>query len=153
MRKHEDEKGGERVNEENLRMPSTSEAREIGQKGGINSGKSRRKKADMRKAVQSMLDNTYSDNSGKELSGAEIMALKLFKIATNEKDKNCIAAIKLIIELTGQNKDTLTDKKTKAEIKLLEARIKALSGLDETESKKLLDNINKILSDVDSVIE
>ena len=95
----------------------------------------------------------YSDNSGKELSGAEIMALKLFKIATNEKDKQCISAIKLIIELTGQNKDTLTDKKTKAEIKLLEARIKALSGLDETESKKLLDNINKILSDVDSVIE
>lgn len=107
----------------------------------------------MRKAVQSMLDNTYSDNNGKELSGAEVMALKLFKIATNEKDKNCISAIKLIIELTGQNKDTLTDKKTKAEIKLLEARIKALSGLDDGETKKLLDNINKILNDVDSVIE
>ena len=132
---------------------SKDEARENGQKGGINSGKSRRKKADMRKAVQSMLDNTYNDRDGKELSGAEVMALKLFKIATNEKDKNCIAAIKLIIELTGQNKDTLTDKKTKAEIKLLEARIKALSEFDETESKKLLDNVNKILSDVDSVIE
>lgn len=132
---------------------SKDEARENGQKGGINSGKSRRKKADMRKAVQSMLDNTYSDNSGKELSGAEIMALKLFKIATNEKDKQCISAIKLIIELTGQNKDTLTDKKTKAEIKLLEAKIKAISGLDDGETKKLLDNINKILNDVDSVIE
>ena len=148
------------MNEENLKKgnPDTQfrsgrEAVENGQQGGISSGKSRRKKADMRKAVQSMLDNTYSDNSGKELSGAEIMALKLFKIATNEKDKQCISAIKLIIELTGQNKDTLTDKKTKAEIKLLEAKIKALSGLDETESKKLLDNINKILSDVDSVIE
>lgn len=132
---------------------SKDEARENGQKGGINSGKSRRKKADMRKAVQSMLDNTYSDNSGKELSGAEIMALKLFKIATNEKDKQCISAIKLIIELTGQNKDALTDKKTKTEIKLLEARIKALSGLDDGETKKLLDNINKILNDVDSAIE
>lgn len=148
------------MNEENLKKgnPDTQfktgrEQVEIARQGGITSGKSRRKKADMRKAVQSMLDNTYSDNSGKELSGAEIMALKLFKIATNEKDKQCISAIKLIIELTGQNKDTLTDKKTKTEIKLLETKIKALSGLDETESKKLLDNINKILSDVDSVIE
>ena len=144
------------MNEQNL-IPTTErtkdEVREITTKGGINSGKARRKKADMRKAVQSMLDNTYSDSSGKELSGAEIMALKLFKIATNEKDKQCISAIKLIIELTGQNKDALSDKKTKAEIKLLEAKIKALSGLDETESKKLLDNINKILSGVDSVIE
>lgn len=145
------------MNEENLKPNSErtpSEIKEMTTKGGINSGKSRRKKADMRKAVQSMLDNTYKDDrNGKELSGAEVMALKLFKIATNEKDKNCISAIKLIIELTGQDKDTLTDKKTKTEIKLLEAKIKALSGLDETESKKLLDNINKILSDVDSVIE
>ena len=146
------------MNEENLKgygfdERTASEQRQIAQKGGTVSGKSRRKKADMRKAVQSMLDNTYSDNSGKELSGAEIMALKLFKIATNEKDKQCISAIKLIIELTGQNKDTLTDKKTKTDIKLLEARIKALSGLDDGETKKLLDNINKILNDVDSVIE
>ena len=144
------------MNEQNL-IPTTErtkdEVREITTKGGINSGKARRKKADMRKAVQSMLDNTYSDSSGKELSGAEIMALKLFKIATNEKDKQCISAIKLIIELTGQNKDALSDKKTKAEIKLLEAKIKALSGLDENESKKLLDNINNILKDVESVIE
>lgn len=146
------------MNEENLKgygfdERTASEQREIAQKGGTTSGKVRRKKADMRKAVQSMLDNTYSDNSGKELSGAEIMALKLFKIATNEKDKQCISAIKLIIELTGQNKDALTDKKTKAEIKLLEAKIKAISGLDDGETKKLLDNINKILNDVDSVIE
>ena len=115
------------MNEENLKPNSErtpSEIKEMTTKGGINSGKSRRKKADMRKAVQSMLDNTYSDNSGKELSGAEIMALKLFKIATNE-----------------------------TEIKLLETKIKALSGLDDGETKKLLDNINKILNDVDSVIE
>ena len=72
------------MNEQNL-IPTTErtkdEVREITTKGGINSGKARRKKADMRKAVQSMLDNTYSDSSGKELSGAEVMALKLFKIA------------------------------------------------------------------------
>ena len=144
------------MNEENLKPNSErtpSEIKEMTTKGGINSGKSRRKKADMRKAVQSMLDNTYSDNSGKELSGAEIMALKLFKIATNEKDKQCIAAMKLILELTGQDKDALTDKKTKTEIKLLETKIKALSGLDDGETKKLLDSLNKVLSDVDSVIE
>lgn len=141
------------ANEENLRPCEYQLSKEEAKKGGINSGKARRKKADMRKAVQSMLDNTYSDNRGKELSGAEIMALKLFKIATNEKDKQCIAAMKLILELTGQDKDALTDKKTKTEIKLLETKIKAFSGLDDGETKKLLDSLNKVLSDVDSVIE
>ena len=147
------------MNDENLKKGKATqfkageEQAKIAQKGGINSVKSRRKKADMRKAVQNLLDGTYSDSTGKELSGAEVMAIKLFKIATNEKDKQCIAAMKLILELTGQNKDTLSDKKAKTEIKLLEARIKALSGLDESESKKLLENINSMLSDVDSVID
>lgn len=140
------------MNEENLRTPSTSEAREIGQKGGINSGKSRRKKADMRKAVQDILDGNFT-LSNERITGAEAMAKKLFALAMEKNGKQNIAAMKLILELTGQDKDTLTDKKTKTEIKLLEARIKALSGLDESESKKLLENINKILSDVDSVIE
>lgn len=134
------------------------ELREITAKGGICSGKVRKRKANLQKAIQSVIDGAYNttDKSTGEirnLSGAELIALKLFEIATNEKDKNCISAIKLIIELTGQNKDTLSDKKTKAEIKLLEAKIKALSGLDETESKKLLDNINKIFDTVESVIE
>lgn len=142
-------------NEENL-IPlserTKSEQREIARQGGISSGKSRRKKADMRKAVQDILDGNFT-LSNEQITGAEAMAKKLFALAMEKNGKQNIAAIKLIIELTGQNKDTLTDKKTKAEIKLLETKIKALSGLDETESKKLLDNINKILSDVDSVIE
>lgn len=140
------------MNEENLRTPSTSEAREIGQKGGINSGKSRRKKADMRKAVQDILDGNFT-LSNELITGAEAMAKKLFALAMEKNGKQNIAAMKLILELTGQNKDTLTDKKTKTEIKLLETKIKALSGLDDGETKKLLDNINKILNDVDSVIE
>ena len=144
------------ANEENL-IPfnerTKSEQRELSQKGGTTSGKVRRKKADMRKAVQNLLDGTYNDDDGKTFSGAELMAVKLFEIATNKNDKQCIAAMKLILELTGQDKDALRDKKTKTEIKLLETKIKALSGLDDGETKKLLDSLNKVLSDVDSVIE
>lgn len=147
------------ANDENLekgkatQFKSGDEAARNGQKGGVSSGRSRRKKADMRKAVQNLLDGTYNDDDGKTFSGAELMAVKLFEIATNKNDKQCIAAMKLILELTGQDKDALTDKKTKTEIKLLETKIKALSGLDDGETKKLLDSLNKVLSDVDSVIE
>jgi nitrate reductase alpha subunit len=145
------------VNDENLKgygfdERTASEQREIAQKGGTTSGKVRRKKADMRKAVQDILDGNFT-LSNERVTGAEAMAKKLFALAMEKNGKQNIAAMKLILELTGQDKDTLTDKKTKAEIKLLETKIKALSGLDETEYKKLLDNINKILNDVDSVIE
>ena len=45
---------------ENLRTPSTEEAREIGRKGGIASGKARREKRDRKQIASELLDLTVS---------------------------------------------------------------------------------------------
>lgn len=118
------------MNEENLKPSEYKLSQEEAKKGGINSGKARRKKADMRDAVQAMLDGEYQSD-GAKITGAEAMAKKLFALALEKNGKQNIAAIKLIIELTSQSSNTLIDKKTKAEIKLLEAKLNALTGENE----------------------
>ena len=40
------------ANEQNLRVPTSEEAREIGRKGGIRSGEVRREKATMKKTLE-----------------------------------------------------------------------------------------------------
>lgn len=84
----------------------------------------------MRKAVQAMLDGEYTSSEG-QLTGAEAMAKKLFALALEKGGKQNIAAMKLIVELTNRNDNSLLDKKTKAEIKLLEAKLNALTGENE----------------------
>lgn len=66
------------ANEQNL-IPFTerseSEVREMNRKGGINSGKSRREKADLRKVLQLwMATNVTNDENGEPVTGAQFMA-------------------------------------------------------------------------------
>ena len=50
------------ANEKNLRTPTTNEAREIGRKGGIASGKARREKKTIQKILADLLDGQIKDN-------------------------------------------------------------------------------------------
>ena len=50
------------ANEKNLRTPTTNEAREIGRKGGIASGQSRREKKTIQKILADLLDSEIKDN-------------------------------------------------------------------------------------------
>lgn len=118
------------MNEGNLKPSEYKLSQEEAKRGGVNSGKSRRQTADLRKAVQAVLDGAFYA-SGEQLTGAETIAKKLFSLALAKDGKQNIAAIKLIIELTSQDKNILADKKTKAEIKLLEAKLNALTGENE----------------------
>ena len=134
------------MNEENLKPSEYKLSQEEAKKGGINSGKARRKKADMRDAVQAMLDGEYKSD-GAKITGAEAMAKKLFALALEKNGKQNIAAIKLIIELTSQSGNALIDKKTKAEIKLLEAKLNALTGENEKFSEDEMPQLWKALGE------
>lgn len=118
------------MNEGNLKPSEYKLSQEEAKRGGVNSGKSRRQTADLRKAVQAVLDGAFYV-SDEQLTGAETIAKKLFSLALEKDGKQNIAAIKLIIELTSQDKNILADKKTKAEIKLLEAKLNALTSENE----------------------
>ncbi len=141
-----------------LNQRTTSEQREIAKIGGISSGKARKRKADLQKAVQAMLDGNYNaknTDTGEitQMTGAELIAYHLFKCATNEKDKNCISAIKLIVELIGANKNPLDERKKKAEVEYLKAKTRLLLGADDDETQKSLVKISELFKAVDSVIE
>lgn len=68
-------------NEQNLRVPTSSEARENGKKGGIASGEARRAKKSLREAMQILMDADLTGKDGKTMTGTEAMAARAFQAA------------------------------------------------------------------------
>lgn len=120
------------MNDENLKkgketqFRSGEEQAEKARKGGVASGRSRRKKSDIKKTIQAILDETYTDNKGEKKTGEEILAITLFKIATDKKHRQCIQAQRLIYELTGQDKTPEDRKRIKQALKLQEKEIELI---------------------------
>lgn len=90
------------ANEQNL-IPTTKrskdEARENSRKGGIASGEARRRKRDLRRALEALLDKNMGRNKdGEEVSGAEALALKQFEKAL----KGDTRAFEVIRDTAGQ---------------------------------------------------
>ena len=92
------------ANEQNLRPSEYKLSQEEAKRGGIASGEARRKKASLRKSMQKILDGTYTDKSGNEASGADVLVMSMFKIASNSKDKQAVQAFRSIMELMGEAK-------------------------------------------------
>jgi len=110
------------ANEQNLKPCEYTLSREQAKKGGINSGKSRRERGDMRKSAQAILDGKYKDKDGNIKKGSDILVLNLFEMASNPKHKQSINATKLLMELAGQDRSEEDIAKLKAEISLLESK-------------------------------
>lgn len=69
------------ANEQNLRVPTSSEARRNGKKGGIASGEARRAKKSLREAMQILMDTDLTGKDGKTMTGTEAMAARAFQAA------------------------------------------------------------------------
>lgn len=100
---------------------SGKQAVENGRKGGIASGKSRKKNKDMREVLQKLMDGTYSEEDGKKLSGMDVVMTSLFSIAADPNHKQCIQAIRLIREILGED---VSPEQTK----LIEKRIEQIDA-------------------------
>lgn len=90
------------ANEQNL-IPTTKrsekEARENSRKGGIASGEARRKKRDLKLAMQALLEADVKDKkTGEVMSGAEAIAVAQYKKALRGDAK----AFELIRDTSGQ---------------------------------------------------
>ena len=68
------------ANKENLRVPTSSEARRNGKKGGIASGESRHRRKLLRECLDELLAREYTAD-GKTLTGSEALAAALMKKA------------------------------------------------------------------------
>lgn len=135
------------ANEQNL-IPnserSPSELREQTRKGGINSGKARKQKADLRKMAQLVLDGTFKDKNGKEFTGEEAVLQGLVANLANPNSKNWGKAMSLMIELLGAGKTSEEKQKLKAEVALLKAKVKLLTDSDSATLDKLDEVLSKI---------
>ena len=88
------------MNDQNLKpVRSTSEARERGRKGGVASGMARRRKKDLRQALEELLDKKYTDKKGNIMTGTEAITAKLFQQAM----KGNIKAFETIRSTVGQD--------------------------------------------------
>lgn len=122
------------------------EASKEGRKGGINSGKTRRKQAQLRKSVQSLLNKKYDiKENGKKIQvkGFDIIARKIMQQALDEKSRNWRSAVEFIMRLTD-NQTILNEERAEAEIALLQAKIQAIQSGDTT----ALDTLDEILTAV-----
>lgn len=72
--------------------------------GGKASGEVRRQKATLRKALQAVLNDTFTDSNGNQATGAEVLLASMFKIASNTRDRNAVNAFKALLELSGEAK-------------------------------------------------
>lgn len=77
---------------------SKEEARELGRKGGKASGEARRKKRDIRLAMEALLEKSYKSKNGQELTGAEAIALKQMEKALKGDTK----AFEVVRDTSGQ---------------------------------------------------
>ena len=90
------------ANEQNLKVPTSEEAREYGRRGGIASGEARREKATMKKTLEMLLNE--KNNKGKTYR--ELTTLGLIKGAVDGKAENYKTIVQLLGELQEQVNET-----------------------------------------------
>ena len=130
------------ANEENLKkIRSTSEARELGKKGGKASGKARRKKANLKNALNTILIAETTSETAQILEGLGFentneMAIMLS--LTQQAMKGNIRAIELINKMATSEKDDLDRKEQRARIKTLEIANKTASEHQNIQDEQLI---------------
>ena len=105
------------ANDENLRTPTTKEAREIGRKGGIASGKARREKRDRKQMASDLLDLTmqgagvdkikkFFGMKNTELNAYQVTVLSCLMKAMQKGDAN---ALEKLLKIAGEQFTELLD--------------------------------------------
>lgn len=87
------------ANEQNLRPCEYKLSQEEAKKGGIASGEARRKKRDLRRALEMLLEKDFKDKNGNSISGTEAITTKLFEQAM----KGNVKAFETIRATVGQD--------------------------------------------------
>ena len=86
------------ANEQNLHPCEYQLSQEEAKKGGKASGEARRRKRDIRLAMEALLEKQYKGKNGEQLSGAEAIALKQMEKALKGDAK----AFELVRDTAGQ---------------------------------------------------
>lgn len=131
------------ANEQNLKPAAHPLTVEEASKGGKNSGKVRRQKADLRRIAQQVLDGTYKDKNGNEMTGEELV-LNGIVANLSPKSKNWGKAMDVLIKLLDADKSRDEKQQIKAQTALVKAKAAMLSGNDSSVLEKLDDVLKQI---------
>ena len=129
------------ANEQNLKPAAHPLTVEEQSKGGKASGKARKRKADLRRMAQEVLDGTYKDRRGNEITGEEAVIRGLVANLTDPYGKNWGKAMDLLVTLLGANKSREEKQQIKAQTALTKAKVDMLTGADTS----ALDRLDAIL--------
>lgn len=146
------------ANEQNLRVPSSEEARELGRKGGIASGKARRRKADLKKAFNTILKaDVANENISKQLEALGFEAtneMALAMVMMQKAMKGNVKAFEQIARLVAiDTKDSLDRKEQRERITAIQLgneKLKSQIGDIEGQDEKIagfLDLVKGAVSD------
>lgn len=129
------------ANEQNLKPAAHPLTVEEQSKGGKASGKARKRKADLRRMAQEVLDGTFKDKHGKEFTGEEAVIQGLVANLADPKGKNWGKAMDLLVQLLSANKSREEKQMLKAQTALIKAKVDMLTGADTS----ALDRLDAIL--------
>lgn len=135
------------ANEQNLKPGEYKLTQEEQKKGGIASGKARRQKANLRKLAQDVLDGTYQDKNGQEVTGAELVLKGLLANLSTPNGKNWGKAVDLLVMLTGAGMSPEQRANLKAATDKIKAETKRIIGDDSKNNGMLEDLIKGLQSD------
>lgn len=146
------------ANEQNLRVPSSEEARELGRKGGIASGKARRRKADLKRAFNTILKaDVANENISKQLEALGFEAtneMALAMVMMQKAMKGNVKAFEQIARLVAiDTKDSLDRKEQRERITAIQLgneKLKSQIGDIEGQDEKIagfLDLVKGAVSD------
>jgi hypothetical protein len=133
---------------DNLKVPTSDEARKYGKKGGVASGKARRKKANLRKAFETILQAEVASPNVKkqleELGFDSTNEMALAMVMMQKAMKGNVRAFEQISKLTTTDvKDSLDKKEQKERIKSIELKNKREEKmLDSDMTNKRIIEIN-----------
>lgn len=132
------------ANEDNLihnSKRSPSEVRENGRKGGIASGKARRKKANLKNALNTILTAEATSKTAQileELGFENTNEMAIMLSLTQQAMKGNVRAIELINKMATSEKDDLDRKEQRARIKALEIANKAASENQDVQDSQVI---------------
>ncbi len=143
--------GGEVANEKNLIRLSPSEAREYGRKGGKASGEARRRKANFRKTLNTMLTAEIDNEEWKPILEALGVECTLESALLMAQIKEALAgntkAATFVAKYSGQSPEPDENRRNReADTELKKARKQAVTGENETD--EALDKLDSILKEM-----
>ena len=127
---------GQKKREANLKpvtARSKKEARAMSVKGGINSGKARREKKNLREAMQEAMHTTFTDSKGNKATGMEIIMAGILANLSDPKSRNWGKAMEYAMNLSGMQMTPDQIEKIRADIELTKAKTKAISEANSIE--------------------